>query len=80
VLRVGRGIIGGVIGGIFNFFMTLMVSAYLLVTEARVLGFFRSLVPPESRERLRQPAAPPRPRALRAWCAGSSSSASSTAR
>jgi len=49
VLRVGRGIIGGVIGGIFNFFMTLMVSAYLLVTEARVLGFFRSLVRPESR-------------------------------
>ena len=50
VLRVGRGIIGGVIGGIFNFFMTLMVSAYLLVTEARVLGFFRSLVRPESRD------------------------------
>lgn len=50
VLRVGRGIIGGVIGGIFNFFMTLMVSAYLLVTEARVLGFFRTLVRPESRD------------------------------
>ena len=49
VVRVGRGIIGGVIGGIFNFFMTLMVSAYLLVTEARVLGFFRTLVRPESR-------------------------------
>jgi predicted PurR-regulated permease PerM len=50
VVRVGRGIIGGVIGGIFNFFMTLMVSAYLLVTEARVLGFLRTLVRPESRE------------------------------
>lgn len=50
LVRVGRGIIGGVIGGIFNFFMTLMVSAYLLITEARVLGFFRSLVRPESRE------------------------------
>jgi predicted PurR-regulated permease PerM len=50
VLRVGRGIIGGVIGGIFNFFMTLMVSAYLLVTEARVFGFFRTLVRPESRD------------------------------
>ncbi len=50
VVRVGRGIIGGVIGGIFNFFMTLMVSAYLLVTEARVLGFFRTLVRPESRD------------------------------
>ncbi|MDB4932258.1 MAG: hypothetical protein JWM10_4742 [Myxococcaceae bacterium] len=50
VVRVGRGIIGGVIGGIFTFFMTLMVSAYLLVTEARVLGFFRTLVRPESRD------------------------------
>jgi predicted PurR-regulated permease PerM len=50
LLRVGRGIIGGVIGGIFTFFMTLMVSAYLLVTEARVLGFFRTLVRPESRD------------------------------
>lgn len=50
VVRVGRGIIGGVIGGIFNFFMTLMVSAYLLITEARVLGFLRTLVRPESRE------------------------------
>ncbi len=50
LLRVGRGIIGGVIGGIFGFFMTLMVSAYLLVTESRVLDFFRRLVRPESRE------------------------------
>lgn len=49
VVRVGHGIIGAVVGGIFNFFMTLMVSAYLLVTEARVLGFVRTLVPPESR-------------------------------
>lgn len=50
VLRVGRGIIGGVIGGIFSFFLTLMISAYLLVTEDRVLGFCRSLVRPASRE------------------------------
>ena len=50
VLRVGRGIIGGVIGGIFSFFLTLMISAYLLVTEERVLGFFRGLVRPESRD------------------------------
>ncbi len=49
IFRVGRGIVGGVIGGIFGFFMTLMVSAYLLVTEARVLDFFRRLVRPESR-------------------------------
>jgi len=50
IFRVGRGIVGGVIGGIFGFFMTLMVSAYLLVTEARVLDFFRRLVRPSSRD------------------------------
>lgn len=50
VVRVGRGIVGGVIGGIFNFFMTLMVSAYLLVTEARIFAFVRTLVRPESRD------------------------------
>lgn len=49
LVRLGRGLIGGVIGGIFAFFMTLMISAYLLVTEAKILGFARSLVPPASR-------------------------------
>ena len=49
LVRVGRGIVGGVIGAIFTFFMTLMVSAYLLVTEARIFGFFRTLVRPDSR-------------------------------
>jgi predicted PurR-regulated permease PerM len=50
IVRIGRGVIGGVIGGIFAFFMTLMISAYLLVTEAKIFGFLRSLFPPESRE------------------------------
>lgn len=49
IVRIGRGVIGGVIGGIFAFFMTLMISAYLLVTEAKILAFLRSLVPPGSR-------------------------------
>ncbi|MBL8601137.1 MAG: AI-2E family transporter [Myxococcales bacterium] len=50
IVRVTRGVIGGVIGGVFSFFMTLMVSAYLLVTEARILDFFRRLVRPQSRD------------------------------
>jgi predicted PurR-regulated permease PerM len=49
IVRVGSGIIGGLIGGIFGFFMTLMVSAYMLVTEAQIFSFFRSLVRPSSR-------------------------------
>lgn len=49
IVRVGSGIIGGLIGGIFGFFMTLMVSAYMLLTEAQIFGFFRSLVRPSSR-------------------------------
>lgn len=50
IVRIGRGLIGGVIGGIFAFFMTLMISAYLLVTEAKIFGFLRNLVPPPSRD------------------------------
>lgn len=49
IVRIGRGVVGGVIGGIFAFFMTLMISAYLLVTESKIFGFLRGLVPPGSR-------------------------------
>ncbi|MEZ4447811.1 MAG: AI-2E family transporter, partial [Polyangiaceae bacterium] len=50
IVRIGRGVIGGVIGGIFAFFMTLMISAYLLVTEAKIFEFLRNLFPPASRD------------------------------
>lgn len=50
IVRIGRGVIGGVIGGIFAFFMTLMISAYLLVTEAKIFEFLRNLFPPPSRD------------------------------
>lgn len=49
ILRVGRGIFTSIIGGIFGFFITLMLSAYILVTEDKILRFLRSLVRPESR-------------------------------
>ncbi|MCZ7678839.1 MAG: AI-2E family transporter [Sandaracinaceae bacterium] len=31
------------VGGVFSFFITLMISAYMLITSDRILGFFRSL-------------------------------------
>jgi predicted PurR-regulated permease PerM len=49
VLRVGSGIVGGVVGGVFRFFITLMLSAYMLLTEREIMGFFRSLVHPVRR-------------------------------
>jgi predicted PurR-regulated permease PerM len=50
VLRVGSGIVGGVVGGVFRFFITLMLSAYLLLTEQEITDFFRSLVRPSRRD------------------------------
>ncbi|MEZ4389823.1 MAG: hypothetical protein R3A48_01910 [Polyangiales bacterium] len=38
-------VIGEVIGGIFAFFAALMISAYLLVTEAKIFEFLRNLFP-----------------------------------
>lgn len=49
IVRVGSGIVGGLIGGIFGFFMTMMVSAYMLVTEDQIFAFARSLVRPARR-------------------------------
>jgi predicted PurR-regulated permease PerM len=40
-----------IVGGIFSFFITLMLSAYLLITSDRIFSFFRSLYRPERRER-----------------------------
>lgn len=50
VLASLQSIVRGVASGIFTFSMTLMISAYLLLTRDRVLGFFRGLVPSDSRE------------------------------
>jgi len=46
-----RELIRGIIRGIFLFFITLMISAYLLITRDRIFGFFRSLVRPDKRSR-----------------------------
>jgi predicted PurR-regulated permease PerM len=49
IIRVGRGIVGLIVGGIFGFFITLMLSAYMLLTEQSIVGFVRSLVHPTRR-------------------------------
>lgn len=49
IVRVGGGIVGSIVGGVFEFFITLMLSAYILLTEDRILGFIRSLVSPAQR-------------------------------
>ncbi len=40
-----------VVGGVFDFFITLMLSAYLLITSDRIFDFFKSLVRPTHRAR-----------------------------
>jgi predicted PurR-regulated permease PerM len=49
VIRLGRSIVTAVSRGVFIFFMTLMLGAYIMITRERIVGFFRSLVFPESR-------------------------------
>ena len=49
VFRLGRSIVTAVSRAIFVFFMTLMLGAYVMMTRERIVGFFRSLVFPESR-------------------------------
>jgi predicted PurR-regulated permease PerM len=49
LLKVGRAIVSGTTRAIFLLFMTLMVAGYLMHTREKVIGFFRSMVPPRSR-------------------------------
>lgn len=49
LLSVGRAVIGAVSRGIFMFFITLMLAAYLMLTRERVVGFFRDLFLPPQR-------------------------------
>jgi predicted PurR-regulated permease PerM len=48
-IRLGRSIILAVSRAIFLFFMTLMLAAYLMLTQERIQGAFRSLVLPSAR-------------------------------
>lgn len=45
-IEKAQAFINAVVRGVFGFFIMLMLSAYLLLTKDRILGFFRSLVDP----------------------------------
>lgn len=49
LIRVGQVIVGKVARGVFLFFLTLMVAAYLMHTREAVIGFFRLLPPQRAR-------------------------------
>jgi predicted PurR-regulated permease PerM len=49
LIRVGQVILGKVARGVFLFFLTLMVAAYLMHTREAVIGFFRLLPPQRAR-------------------------------
>ncbi len=49
VIAYGQRFVGAAIKGIAWFILTFMVAAYLLIDVDRVLGFLRSLVPPQHR-------------------------------
>ncbi|MCA9608599.1 MAG: AI-2E family transporter [Myxococcales bacterium] len=44
-------VVARVVGGVFSFFIMLMLSAYMLITSDRIIGFFRSLARRDQRER-----------------------------
>ena len=44
ILQTVQTIVRGIITGIFTFSMTLMISAYLLITRENIFEFFRSMV------------------------------------
>jgi predicted PurR-regulated permease PerM len=48
-LRTVQGFISAVVGGIFRFFIMLMISAYILISAEQILRFFRTLVLVERR-------------------------------
>lgn len=48
-LRTVQGFISAVVGGIFRFFIMLMLSAYILISADAIYAFFRTLVLPERR-------------------------------
>jgi len=49
-VRFGQKIVAGFIKGIFLFFFTLMIGAFILIDLEKVHGFMRGLFPPNTRE------------------------------
>ena len=48
LIKVGQAIVSRMARGVFLFFLTLMVAAYLMHTRESIMDFFRSLPPKES--------------------------------
>jgi predicted PurR-regulated permease PerM len=49
VVKFGQALIGGLIKGIFKFFLTLMIGAFILIDREKLHSFLRSLFPPAHR-------------------------------
>jgi predicted PurR-regulated permease PerM len=49
IIQLGNTIVKTVARGIFLLFMTLMVAGYIMHTREAIIGFFRSLAPPNGR-------------------------------
>ena len=45
IFRVGQKVVKGVIGGVFSFFLVLMIAAFILLDIEKIHGFARGLVP-----------------------------------
>jgi predicted PurR-regulated permease PerM len=50
LFRLGRALIGGVIKGVFTFFLVLMIAGFMLIDMEKVHAFLRSLFPPHVRD------------------------------
>ncbi len=50
-IRSAQALVAKVVGGVFSFFIMLMLSAYMLITSERIYGFFRSLARRDQRDR-----------------------------
>jgi predicted PurR-regulated permease PerM len=49
-VRIGQRLVTGIIKGIFTFFLTLMIGAFILIDMEKVHAFLRSLFPPNVRD------------------------------
>jgi predicted PurR-regulated permease PerM len=49
LVRFGQALVGGVISGVFTFFLVLMIAAFMLIDLDKVHGFLRSLFPRDLR-------------------------------
>jgi predicted PurR-regulated permease PerM len=49
-VRFGQAIVAGFIKGIFYFFFTLMIGAFILIDLEKIHGFLRGLFPPNTRD------------------------------